>query len=430
MAGQLEIEQLRSVGEKFGLEKAELRQFIDDERARLKAERDEERRLRREERERTAEADKELLEMKLQIAQATGTHSDDTKRIKTVPTPKLPPFDEEKDDMDAYINRFERYATVQGWNKESEWAIGLGALLKGKALVEYSRLTPEEAADYVKVKKAALEAYHLTARGFRRRFKDSRPTQGETSLKFANRITTYLKRWLEASKVNNFDSLFDLLLREQFLEACGKDLRIFLKERDPESIKVMVEHADHYIIAHGGWYPNQNKSKFSRSKVNRVGQGHVVRQGRGGSQQNIGRGRGALGYGNRGRGQRGRGNGQRGESKSTESRGSFQRTCFICDSPKHFAKDCPTRPALASMVTALSSGGVQQSTESTLNKGTESQSNQQDHTALNLNCMAVSRPRTENPGIGIDSAKECLCKHDDRSYNRMVIVCRKTESNV
>ncbi|KAJ8036669.1 Protein NYNRIN [Holothuria leucospilota] len=432
MASPSEIEQLRSIGEKLGLEKGELRQFVEDERARLKAERDEERRLRREEREKKAEEEekriegekellqlkqqqeKELIEMKLKLAQVSGTQGADTSHIKKVPTPKLPPFDEEKDDMDAYINRFERYATVQGWKRDTEWAIGLGALLKGKALIEYSRLTPAEAADYDKVKKAALEAYHLTARGFRRRFKDSRPTQGETGLKFANRITTYLKRWLEASKVSNFDALFDLLLREQFLEACGRDLRIFLKERDPDSIKVMVEHADHYIIAHGGWYPNQSKGKSSRLNGNRVGQ--VDSQRRGGSHQNVGRGRGATGYGSsRGRGQRGREFGRGGARLNEGNRGDLQKTCFICNSPKHFAKDCPTRPALASMVSALNSGGAQQATES----ATKANENKGEQANLSLNCIQVSQPIMEWSGAGIEPAQECRCDYEDRNYTQM-----------
>ena len=45
---------------------------------------------------------------------------------------KMPPFDE-KDDMDSYLHRFERYAVLQGWSKDV-WAIYLAALLKGKAL--------------------------------------------------------------------------------------------------------------------------------------------------------------------------------------------------------------------------------------------------------------------------------------------------------
>ena len=50
--------------------------------------------------------------------------------------PKLPSFDEKMDDLDAYLCRFEGYATMQGWPKE-RWASILSALLKGNALQVY-----------------------------------------------------------------------------------------------------------------------------------------------------------------------------------------------------------------------------------------------------------------------------------------------------
>ena len=49
-----------------------------------------------------------------QRTQATGLVS--SKR------PKLPKFEKDKDDMDAYLERFERYPWVQGWDRE-EWAV-------------------------------------------------------------------------------------------------------------------------------------------------------------------------------------------------------------------------------------------------------------------------------------------------------------------
>ena len=48
-------------------------------------------------------------------------------------TPKLPYFEETVDDMDAYLQRLERYATSQSWPKD-EWAVHLSALLKDKTL--------------------------------------------------------------------------------------------------------------------------------------------------------------------------------------------------------------------------------------------------------------------------------------------------------
>ena len=47
--------------------------------------------------------------------------------------PELPSFLDGKDNLDSYLLRFERYATVAGWEKET-WAIWLSALLSGRAL--------------------------------------------------------------------------------------------------------------------------------------------------------------------------------------------------------------------------------------------------------------------------------------------------------
>jgi len=69
--------------------------------------------------------------------------------------PKLPHFDEHKDNIDSYLRRFERYAALQDW-QEDDWAIHLSALLKGRALEVYSRLTETEARSYSKLKSALL----------------------------------------------------------------------------------------------------------------------------------------------------------------------------------------------------------------------------------------------------------------------------------
>lgn len=83
--------------------------------------------------------------------------------------PKLPFFDEEKDNVDAYLQRFERYAKSQSWD-ESEWAVNLSALLKGKALDVYSRLALGDATKYPALRVALLKRFHLTAYGFQQKF--------------------------------------------------------------------------------------------------------------------------------------------------------------------------------------------------------------------------------------------------------------------
>ena len=68
-----------------------------------------------------------------------------------VKAPKLPYFDEDKDCMDAYLRRFERYATSNRWDR-GNYASYLSSLLKGKALDVYTKLSANDAQDYDRLK--------------------------------------------------------------------------------------------------------------------------------------------------------------------------------------------------------------------------------------------------------------------------------------
>ena len=66
-------------------------------------------------------------------------------------TPEIPVFNDETDNMDAYLERFERLAKIYQWSKQN-WVVMLSALLSGRALDVYARLSYDEATDYNKVK--------------------------------------------------------------------------------------------------------------------------------------------------------------------------------------------------------------------------------------------------------------------------------------
>lgn len=66
--------------------------------------------------------------------------------------PKLFPFDEIKDNIDSYIQRFKIYATAQNWICIN-WGSHLSALLTGKALDVFARLPPASVLDYDELKK-------------------------------------------------------------------------------------------------------------------------------------------------------------------------------------------------------------------------------------------------------------------------------------
>ena len=69
--------------------------------------------------------------------------------------PKLPTIQDGIDEIDSYLQRFERFATSNSWPK-SEWATALSALLTGKALDVYSRMPDETAVSYDLLKEALL----------------------------------------------------------------------------------------------------------------------------------------------------------------------------------------------------------------------------------------------------------------------------------
>ena len=112
---------------------------------------------------------------KLELLQAEAkVRSYDTSSKVAAKAPKMPPFEESKDDIDSYLRRFERYAHAQGWKIET-WATSLSALLKGRALDVYALLPYESACDYDALKTALLKRFELIEDGFRQKFRSCRP---------------------------------------------------------------------------------------------------------------------------------------------------------------------------------------------------------------------------------------------------------------
>ena len=62
-------------------------------------------------------------------------------------TPKIPAFDENRDEMNSYLLHFESYATAQRC-KRDQWATNLSVLLNGKALDVFALMTVEQGLDY------------------------------------------------------------------------------------------------------------------------------------------------------------------------------------------------------------------------------------------------------------------------------------------
>ena len=180
--------------------------------------------------------------------------------------PKLPYFEESKDKMDSYLSRFEKYATANKWDK-NVWAAYLSALLKGRALDVYDRLSTEDAADYDKLKDALLKNFDMTERGFRKKFRYSRPERSETFIQFSSRLCSYLNKWLTIAKVEkSFEAVCDFMARDQFLEACSRELFVHLKPKAFEKLDAMAKEAGLFAEARGGVFSCVNKGQRDNNK--------------------------------------------------------------------------------------------------------------------------------------------------------------------
>ena len=180
--------------------------------------------------------------------------------------PKLPYFEESKDKMDSYLSRFEKYATANKWDK-NVWAAYLSALLKGRALDVYDRLSTEDAADYDKLKDALLKNFDMTERGFRKKFRYSRPERSETFIQFSSRLCSYLNKWLTMAKVEkSFEAVCDFMARDQFLEACSRELFVHMKPKAFENLDAMAKEADLFAEARGGVFSCVNKGQRDNNK--------------------------------------------------------------------------------------------------------------------------------------------------------------------
>jgi len=281
--------------------------------------------------------------------------------------PKLPWFDERQDDIESYLDRFERHAESREWPK-NEWSGFLYDLLRGKALVYYKELSPEDAKLYEKASAHLLKRFQCTEEGFRKQFRSAKPESEETMPTFLSRMKRYLIRWVALAKVGkDFDKLIDLLLKEQIYFSCSKSLVTKLRESEFDTVEDMIEAAERYREAH----PSEEMAfkKTSETVLAGVGLSSGGDSGsqytdRSGGQRNFqrdmatrgGRGRGGAGqqyrppqansYNQTNTNDQRQGAGFRYDQSGSGGSGqkpSFTSRCYWCDEEGHRVRDCPKR---------------------------------------------------------------------------------------
>ena len=352
------LQKLKEFGESIGLTGEGLQKFIKEqqieerEQRALEREREqqekawelermklqlEQHRLQQEARDKEAEAELQKLKLeRTRISEEADADADQTNRhagLVNAKMPKMPYFDEDKDCMDAYLNRFERFAEVQRWKKDT-YAVCLSALLKGKALEVYARLPIDQANDYDSLKAALLKRFQLSEDGFKRKFRTAKPDTGESPAQFITRLASYLQRWVELAKVDQtYEGLSVLIIREQYLSICPPDLALFLKERSLKDLDELATIAERYYEAHTETFAAKQRS--SDVRVNTKGPKKCYKCG---SETHLAK---TCSRESRLTST----DVKRSPSKTT----TFPRSCFICGKSGHLARNCFQRVKTAGM---------------------------------------------------------------------------------
>ena len=119
----------------------------------------------------------------------------------------------------------------------------------------------------IMIKDALLKNFDMTERGFRKKFRYSRPERSETFIQFSSRLCSYLNKWLTMATVEkSFEAVCDFMARDQFLEACSRELFVHLKPKAFENLDAMAKEADLFAEARGGVFSCVNKGQRDNNK--------------------------------------------------------------------------------------------------------------------------------------------------------------------
>ena len=124
--------------------------------------------------------------------------AEEAPRATKLPKSVLQKFTE-NDDVESYLDMFERVATQQEWPKET-WAMQLAGLLSGDALDSYFSLAPASAKDYDLVKAAILKHYDVSAETYRQKFCTLSRKPIESYKSFGEQLADHLGRWEKAAE--------------------------------------------------------------------------------------------------------------------------------------------------------------------------------------------------------------------------------------
>ncbi|KAJ1159392.1 hypothetical protein NDU88_012059 [Pleurodeles waltl] len=270
----------------------------------------------------------------------------------------VPPY-KEGDDINKWFAALERACVVPDV-PQRQWAAILWLSFSGKGRDRLLTVKESEANDFKVLKNALLDGYGLTTEQYRMKFRETKKESSRDWVDFVDHSVKALEGWLYGSKVTDYESLYNLILREHILNNCVSDLlHQYLVDSDLTSLQELGKKADKWVRTrvnrkvHTGGDKDSNKKKDGKSSDK--GGEKSKNESSSGPQKHSGGG---------------------GGSKSSSNQNKEKRPwCYLCKIKGHWTTDpsCPkkskkppttTTPTATPSVPTNSSGGGSKPTNS------------------------------------------------------------------
>lgn len=170
----------------------------------------------------------------------------------------IPTFRESE--VDCYFSTFERIASALHWPQEA-WPLLVQFKIHGKAQEAIAALPLEESLKYDSVKAAILFAYIPEA--YRQKFRNRKNLLSQTFSEFARDKGILFDKWIVSSEVNDFESLRELILLEEFKNCIPDRIVVHLNEQRSNLLAAAAVLADEYVLTHKTAFPMEKPCSSS-----------------------------------------------------------------------------------------------------------------------------------------------------------------------
>jgi hypothetical protein len=210
----------------------------------------------------------DLADRQAQAAAGHGPQAGQQQRFDIFKASGILPVYEERE-VELYLANFEKLAEASGWPRD-KWSLVLQPKLSGKALKAISRLTVNDVSDYNVVKKAILDELELVSEVYRLRFRGCSKRPTESYADFVHFMSMQFDRWVKSEKVTDFESLKQLILKEQFNDKVPQDIKERLLDREFKTVMALARAADEYAAVHKSGTRQVHSKLGAGNKVNQT----------------------------------------------------------------------------------------------------------------------------------------------------------------